>query len=457
MDAMLLVSLAAAIAATIAAISVLMLKSQLSKNESLPASDPLTAESIRTITNESLDHQHDRLEPRFNSLDAQMTSLANGTLDLKSAVIKELGETKTAQQQGFVDMQKSVLQFMGKMNGALIGQMVEIQNANNKNFENLRKDTNDALAKMMTENNASIEKMRETVDEKLQKTLNDRISESFKLVNEQLESVSKGLGEMQGMAQSVGDLKKTLSNVKTRGIIGEVQLGAILQDILAPSQYEVNVATIPEDTNHVEFAVKIPGKDGEFIYLPIDSKFPAETYSHLQDAYESGDKDAIDTARKELKTRLKAEAKDIKEKYIQAPYTTAFGILFLPFEGLYSEVVAQSGLVEEIQQKYQVSIAGPSTMAALLNALQMGFQTVAIQKKADEIQKILVAVNAQLPRYKKELEKARKQLNTATNTIEGLIGTRTRAMEKALSGVTGSGTIEESNKLLGIEEKDSEK
>lgn len=278
------------------------------------------------------------------------------------------------------------------------------------------------LVAIRDDNNRSLEQIRSTVDEKLQKTLNDRINDSFRLVNEQLDSVSKGLGEMRGMAQSVGDLRKVLSNVKTRGIVGEVQLAAILKEVLSPEQYETNVATVPDSLNRVEFAVRIPGKGDEFVYLPIDAKFPAEAYGHLEDAKDAGDDVAIRAAWKELETRLKNEAKDIHEKYVAPPATTPFAVLFLPFEGLYAEVVNRTGLVERIQREWHVSVAGPSTMAALLNALQMGFQTVAIQKRADEIQKVLAAVKAELPKYRMELEKAQRQLNTASKTIDGLVG-----------------------------------
>lgn len=321
-------------------------------------------------------------------------------------------------------------------------------------LDKVRSENTASLEKIRIDNNANLAQMRDVVDQRLQKTLNARIAESFKVVSDQLDSVSRGLGEMRGMAQNVGDLKRVLSNVKTRGIVGEVQLGAILQEILTPEQFETNVVTVPGSANRVEFAVKIPGKEGEYAYLPIDSKFPAETYEHLQDAQTTGDAAAIEAAWRALETRLKGEAKDIHDKYLAPPATTTFGILFLPFEGLYAEVVNRAGLLESLQSRWHVNVAGPSTMAALLNALQMGFQTVAIQKRADEIQKVLQAVKAELPKYKSELEKAQRQLNTASKTIDNLIGRRTKAMERKLRGVTSLDSLAEADKLLGVADPD---
>jgi DNA recombination protein RmuC len=236
------------------------------------------------------------------------------------------------------------------------------------------------------------------VDEQLQDTLQKRINESFKAVNEQLEQVYKGLGEMQNLASDVGGLKQVLSGVKTRGILGEIQLGAILEEILAPEQYATNINTIPGSTQRVEYAVRMPGVDGGTVWLPIDSKFPGDTYAHLQDAYASGDTEAVAAARRALETVLRAEAKDIRTKYVEPPYTTNFGILFLPFEGLYAEVV-NAGMLEVLQREYQVNVAGPSTMAALLNSLQMGFKTLAIQKRSSEVWQVLGAVKTEFEKF----------------------------------------------------------
>ena len=369
------------------------------------------------------------LDRRLVEMAGKVGDLERGLANFRMSTVKELNDVRVAQERGHAAMQTAIGNTLRGVQDSVSQQLVAIRDDNNR----------------------SLEQIRSTVDEKLQKTLNDRINDSFRLVNEQLDSVSKGLGEMRGMAQSVGDLRKVLSNVKTRGIVGEVQLAAILKEVLSPEQYETNVATVPDSLNRVEFAVRIPGKGDEFAYLPIDAKFPAEAYGHLEDAKDAGDDVAIRAAWKELETRLKNEAKDIHEKYVAPPATTPFAILFLPFEGLYAEVANRTGLVERIQREWHVSVAGPSTMAALLNALQMGFQTVAIQKRADEIQKVLAAVKAELPKYRMELEKAQRQLNTASKTIDGLVGRRTRAMERTLSGVTATASLGEADELLGIE------
>ncbi|MGL4790596.1 MAG: DNA recombination protein RmuC [Anaerotignaceae bacterium] len=265
---------------------------------------------------------------------------------------------------------------------------------NEQKLDNIRVSVEKKLTYIQEDNNKKLDEMRKIVDEKLQKTLEERMTESFKTVNDRLEQVYKGLGEMQNLAVGVGDLKKVLSNVKSRGILGEIQLGAILEEILAPEQYAVNVATRKGSKNVVEFAVKIPTQDDKILYLPIDSKFPADTYASLRDAYDEGDKEAINKAVKSLIATIKSEAKDIRDKYIDPPNTTEFAIMFLPFEGLYAEVVNR-GMVEVLQKEYKVNIAGPSTMAALLNSLQMGFRTFAIQKRSSEVWTVLGAVKTE--------------------------------------------------------------
>lgn len=306
------------------------------------------------------------------------------------------------------------------------------------------------LTGIRSDSNTQLERMRQTVDEKLQRTLNERITQSFALVNESLDKVGRGLGEMQSLAADVGGLKRVLSGVKTRGILGEVQLGAILSEMLAPAQYARDVATVPGSANRVEFAVRLPGEAGEVVFLPIDAKFPGDAYEHLRDAVDSGDAGAADAAWKTLERRLKDEAKDIRDKYLAPPATTAFGIMFLPFEGLYAEVANRPGLIEELQRAYHVNVAGPSTMAALLNSLQMGFQTVAIQQRANEIQKVLSAVKTEFATYQSLLERAQKQLGTASRTIDSLVGTRSRAMERKLREITQLESLEEADAILGI-------
>ena len=296
-------------------------------------------------------------------------------------------------------------------------------------------DLNERVSQMSAENSRQLERMRDTVDEKLQKTLEERIGQSFRLVSERLDQVSRGLGEMQNLANGVGDLKKVLSNVKTRGVLGEVQLGAILEEIMSPEQYARNVNTRGEGSNVVEYAVKLPGELGHPVWLPIDAKFPGDAYIHLVEAYERGDQKEIIAAQKALSTMIRREAKDIHEKYIAPPATTNFGILFLPFEGLYAEVV-RLGMVEVLQREYNVNIAGPTTMAALLNSLQMGFRTLAIPERSQEVWEVLGAVKTEFSKFESVLLKAQKNLNQASGTLDELIGTRTRVMQRKLAQVT---------------------
>ena len=323
-----------------------------------------------------------------------------------------------------------------------------------QHYEGLQRgfdQTEARMEKMRETVDGQLDTIRATVDEKLMSTLNDRLGASFKQVSEQLEAVYKGLGEMQTVAGGVKDLKRVLSNVKTRGILGEVQLGAILADILAPDQYAENIATKPGSAERVEFAVKLPVEGGEPIWLPIDSKFPGDTYEHLRDAIAAGDADAITSARKALDQVIRQEARDISEKYLCVPETTNFGIMFLPFEGLYAEVVDRPGLIECLQRDYQVSVAGPSTMAAILNSLQMSYQTFAFQRQADAIQKVLSAVKAEFPKYQAELRRALKQIETAGKTVDSIINTRTNVIERKLRDVIAMEDDAEAAELLGLD------
>ena len=308
-------------------------------------------------------------------------------------------------------------------------------------FNQLQKEKFAALDERQREwvNHAEkrLEEIRQTVDEKLQQTLNERISQSFRLVNEQLANVQKGLGEMQSLAQDVGGLKRVLSNVKTRGNIGEIQLSMLLEQLLAPEQYEANVHTRKGSDAVVEFAVKLPGKDDarEFVYLPIDAKFPKDVYEQLLDAYDAADPQQIELAGKQLEATIKKMAKDISEKYLAPPATTDFGIMFLPFEGIYAEVVRRSALLEDLQRTYKVVVTGPTTLAAILNSLQMGFRTLAIQKHSGEVWTILGAVKKEFEKMGGMLEKAQRNLQTASGQIEEVLGTRTRAIQRRLKDV----------------------
>ncbi len=322
---------------------------------------------------------------------------------------------------------------------------------NEQKLEQVRMTMSEKLSELNSDNRRQLEAMRATVDEKLQKTLEDRIGQSFKLVSERLEQVYRGLGEMQTLAAGVGDLKKVLSNVKTRGILGEIQLGAILEQILSPDQYDENVITKSSGSERVEYAVRLPGEDDSAVYLPIDAKFPADAYVRLTDAYEAADSAAIEAAGRNLEKVIKSEARDIRNKYIEPPYTTDFGIMFLPFEGLYAEVVRR-GLVETLQREYKVNIAGPTTMAALLNSLQMGFKTLAIQKRSGQVWEILGAVKTEFEKFEDVLSAAQKKINQANDDLDKLIGTRSRMIRRRLRDVSAL-SEEETTVLLDLEEK----
>lgn len=308
-------------------------------------------------------------------------------------------------------------------------------------LENIRNVVGEKLQIIRDDNNKKLDEMKDVVDRKLSETLNKRMTESFKLVNDRLQEVYKGLGEMQNLAKGVGDLKKVLSNVKSRGVLGEIQLGAILEEILSTEQYEKNVATKKGSQNVVEYAVKLPVNDEECVYLPIDSKFPGDTYANLRDAYESGNVDAVQRSAKALIDTLKKEARDIRDKYIDVPNTTDFAIMFLPFEGLYSEVVNR-GLIETLQRDFKVNVAGPSTMAALLNSLQMGFRTFAIQKRSHEVWNVLGAVKTEFDKFSDVLVKALDRLNQASGELDKLVGVRTRQIQRKLKDVTKLGDLQ---------------
>lgn len=305
---------------------------------------------------------------------------------------------------------------------------------NEQKLENIRSTVEKKLTYMQEDNNKQLENIRTTVDEKLQNTLENKLNKSFETVSKQLQQVYKGLGEMQNLAVGVGDLKKVLSNVKTRGILGEIQLSAILKEILSPEQYEENVATKKGSRNVVEFAIKLPADDDSFVYLPIDSKFPGDTYAKLVDAMNSGNKEEIEVCSKNLLRTIKSEAKDIHDKYISPPNTTEFAIMFLPFEGLYAEVVNR-GMVEVLQREYKVNVAGPSTMGALLNSLQLGFKTLAVQKRSAEVWQILNGVKREFDTFADVLEKTQTKLNQANTELDKLVGVRTRKIQSQLSKV----------------------
>ncbi len=360
---------------------------------------------------------------------------------MKGAVTEAQKTAAEAQNEKLEGIDRHVMARQETMNQNVEQQMKamelrlkNLEDMSEKKLEALRQSMQTSMLEMRQENAKKLDEIRGTVDEKLQDTLQKRISDSFETVSRQLEQVYKGLGEMQHLAGDVGSLKQVLSGVKTRGILGEIQLGAILEEILSPEQYELNVATIPGSRERVEFAVKLPGSDGGHVYLPIDSKFPGDTYMHLQEASLSGDAAALQEARKALENVLKKSAKDIRDKYVEPPYTTTFGIMFLPFEGLYAEAV-NMGMIEVLQREYGINVAGPSTMAALLNSLQMGFRTLAIQKRSNEVWQVLGEVKSEFEKFEDVMVKMQTHLKQTSNDLETLMGTRTRAINRKLRSV----------------------
>lgn len=333
-------------------------------------------------------------------------------------------------------------------------QLISLTASNEQRLDKMRETVEQKLKELQEDNSRKIEKMRETVDEKLHKTLEERLGQSFKLVSERLEQVSKGLGEMQALATGVGDLKKVLSNVKTRGILGEIQLGNILEQILTPEQYDKNIATRPDSKEVVEFAIKLPGKGSpeNHVYLPLDSKFPLEVYHQLLEAYDRADAGAMEESAKHLEICIKKCAKDIRDKYLEPPRTTDFGIMFLPIEGLYAEVVKRTGLIETLQRDFKIIITGPTTLAAFLNSLQMGFRTLAIEKRSSEVWEVLRAVKAEFETFSSALSKAQEKIRQADKEIENLVGTRTRQIQRKLKDVHDGPTLEAEPESLVIGE-----
>lgn len=395
--------------------------------------------------------QQDLLVQRMASLEASIEKASTGV----GSIAQWAAAEGAAAQQRYESLARESAQMGLRVDGLrrdTADRLDKNRDAVDARLGEVRATVERQLEAIRQDNTIQLDRMRQTVDEKLSRTLNDRLSTSFREVSKQLEAVYTGLGDMRSIAAGVGDLKRVLSNVKTRGILGEVQLGAILADILTPEQYAQNVATKPGSADRVEFAVKLPQEGAEPIWLPIDSKFPGDAYEHLRDAVEAGDAAAVESARRVLEQRIKVEAKDISSKYLSVPATTNFAILFLPFEGLYAEVVDRPGLIETLQRDYQVSVAGPSTMAVILNSLQMSYQTFAFQKRADEIQRVLAAVKAEFPKYQAELRRALKQIETAGKTVDGIINTRTNVIERKLRSVTAMEDQDEAATLLGIEE-----
>ncbi|HEM6265173.1 TPA: DNA recombination protein RmuC [Streptococcus suis] len=364
---------------------------------------------------------------KWQSLALLLQDQAEDTADNLSDQLSYQLENATLKQQ------QAIHQEVERLRTELYQQLTDIRQELNKSHLENRDATDRRLQAIQESNEKRLEEMRQTVEEKLEKTLQTRLQASFETVSKQLESVNRGLGEMQTVARDVGSLNKVLSGTKTRGIMGELQLGQIIEDILTPSQYEREFATVSGSNERVEYAVKLPGRtEGDYIYLPIDSKFPLADYYRLEDAYESGDKDQIDLHRKNLLAAIKRFAKDIQSKYLNPPETTNFGVLFLPTEGLYSEVVRNPIFFDDLRRQENIVVAGPTTLSALLNSLSVGFKTLNIQRSADDISKVLGNVKLEFGKFSDLLVKAQKQLNQASSNIDKLLTTRTNAIERSL-------------------------
>ena len=409
----------------------------------------------------------DSLEPGFSALQSGLERVER---ELRQEMARARQEAATAargdreeQAQSLDRLTKALSAQVGQL-GTLQGQQLEafaaqlarLTQSNEQRFEQLRLSIEARLGAMQSDNASKLEEMRKTVDEKLHATLEQRLGDSFKLVSERLELVHKGLGEMQTLAAGVGDLKKVLTNVKTRGTWGEVQLEALLDQVLTAEQYEKNVITRPNSNERVEFAIRLPGRemggnDKQPVWLPIDAKFPMEDYQRLIEAQERADPVAVELAAKALELRLRLEAKTIRDKYVEPPFTTDFAILYLPTEGLYAEVLRRPGLADGLQRDFRISIAGPTTLAALLNSLQMGFRTLAIEKRSSEVWGVLGAIKTEFGTFGEALDATRKKLEQATKSIESA-GIRTRQIERKLKGVEALPTAEAQARLGALEE-----
>ena len=363
-------------------------------------------------------------------------------------------------QENREELNRSIRELRMEITQSLNQSMQQLQDVLHKNMMTngeLQKQKFDTMARqqeaLMQSTEKRLDEMRVMVEEKLQKTLNERIGQSFEIVRSQLENVQRGLGEMKSLAQDVGGLKKVLSNVKMRGTFGEVQLGALLEQMMSPEQYDANVKTKKSGTEYVEFAIKLPGKDdsNNTVYLPIDAKFPKDVYEQYYDAYEAGDANLIESSGKQLESTIKKMAKDIHDKYVDPPFTTDFAIMFLPFESIYAEVIRRTSLVETLQKEYKVVVTGPTTLGAILNSLQMGFRTLAIQKRTSEVWTVLGAVKTEFGKFGGLLDKVQKNLQSAGDQLEEVMGKRTRAIERKLRQVEQL-PHEESQKILPIDD-----
>ncbi|MBM7635234.1 DNA recombination protein RmuC [Streptococcus saliviloxodontae] len=381
------------------------------------------------------------LMTRVKSLEQELDQKLDDSSDRLSdqlSYLLEVGHKNQALEvsQQLGRLQTDLYQNLSEIRDVLHQNLTDNRDRSDKRLESMNHQLTQAVKDMQDSNEKRLDQMRQTVEEKLEKTLQTRLQASFDTVSKQLESVNQGLGEMKSVAQDVGTLNKVLSNTKTRGILGELQLGQIIEDIMTENQYEREFATVKGSSERVEYAIKLPGTTAaDYVYLPIDSKFPLEDYYRLEEAYETGSKDEIDLYRKSLLASIKRFAKDIRTKYLNPPETTNFGIMFLPTEGLYSEVVRNASFFDALRRDEQIVVAGPSTLSALLNSLSVGFKTLNIQKNADDISKILGNVKTEFGKFGGMLVKAQRQLTTASKTVDSLLTTRTNAIMRALDTV----------------------
>lgn len=406
--------------------------------------------------NDQLKSKHEDMRIQLSDFHKQMTENNKENRGELTNSLKSF-ETK------FGDKTKELSDLLRQKFSDFSVQQNDINKQTTENVKEVKSSVDNQLKLIREDNTRQLDEMRKTVDEKLQKTLNDRLSQSFETVGKQLQAVQEGLGEMKILATDVGGLKKVLSNVKMRGGIGEIQLSMLLEQILAPDQYEANVKTKQNSSDLVEFAIKLPGKDdsGKTVWLPIDAKFPKDIYEQLQEAYDDGDQGKILIAQKNLDSTIKKMAKDISDKYIDPPNTTDFGIMFLPFEGIYAEVVRKAALLEDLQRNYKIIVTGPTTLAAILNSLQMGFKTLAIQKRSSEVWQVLGAVKKEFENFEGMMDKAQKNIQTGLNQLDDVMGKRTRAIQRKLKSVEALSEEESKNILpelsdsaLSLEDED---
>lgn len=421
-----LFSLIGCIAGICSFLSVRRMRNERADGNALAGMQSLLLDEL-SVTREELERS------QYKALQALGRSLSDGQAQMS----RELGMRQQSMQSAVGEMMRSI-----------DGRFHQFALQNEQQLSGIRASVADSLAAVRADNASQMEQMRAVVDEKLQKTLEGRLEQSFSVVSRHLEEVYKGLGDMQSLAAGVGDLKRVLSNVKSRGVFGEVQLGAILEDVLAPGQYAANVSTKRGSRAFVEYAVLLPGDGDTPVYLPVDAKFPLDAYMQLTQAQEAGEAEGETAARVQLTQRMRVFAKEIRDKYVDPPYTTDFAILFLPFEGLYAEAI-RLGLLEALQREFQITLAGPATMAALLNSLQMGFRTLAIQKRSGEVWTLLGAVRTEFDRFAGTLDAAQQRLSQAGDELDKLVGVRTRMIRRRLAQV---GSLEQGEARAMIEE-----